>query len=170
MTPAQEERQPIDALAPAEWRVCNPNQAGIHAHRGVTIREFPLQAGHGFADDLLYGDGEAAGVVEAKKRDVTPTGVEIQSEKDTKGLPPGLPCGRNPLPFSYRSTGIETRFTSGLDPDPRARYVFAFHRPETLDEGLCCHPTLQGGEAGVSQSTALRPRSRLGLHAGPWAG
>lgn len=26
---------------------------------------------------------------------------------------------------------VETRFTSGLDPEPRSRPVFAFHRPET---------------------------------------
>ena len=37
-----------------------------------------------------------------------------------------------PLPFSYQSTGSETRFTNGLDPEPRARGVFAFHRPEHL--------------------------------------
>ncbi len=169
MTPAQEERHPIDAfLAPAGWQVCGPNQADLHAHRGAAIREFPLKPVHGFADDLLYGDGKAAGVIEAKKRGITLTGVETQSEKYTKGLPPGLPCWRNPLAFSYRSTGIETRFTNGLDPDPRTRNVFAFHRPETLVEWLCCHPPLQGGGAGVSQSTALRPWSRPGLHAVPW--
>lgn len=27
-------------------------------------------------------------------------------------------------------TGVETRFTSGLDPDPRSRPVFALHEPE----------------------------------------
>ena len=37
-----------------------------------------------------------------------------------------------PLPFIYESTGVETRFTNGLDPDPRSREVFAVHRPETL--------------------------------------
>lgn len=30
------------------------------------------------------------------------------------------------------ATGVETHFTQGLDPEPRARAVFAFHRPETL--------------------------------------
>jgi type I restriction enzyme R subunit len=32
----------------------------------------------------------------------------------------------------YQSTGTETRFTCGLDPEPRSRRVFSFHRPETL--------------------------------------
>ena len=40
------------------------------------------------------------------------------------------------MPFSYESTGIETHFTQGLDPEPRARAVFAFHRPETLADFL----------------------------------
>ena len=35
-------------------------------------------------------------------------------------------------PFCYESTGAETFFTSRLDPDPRSRRVFSFHRPETL--------------------------------------
>ncbi|MCR4332784.1 MAG: hypothetical protein NUV34_08825, partial [Sulfuricaulis sp.] len=72
----------------------------IHAARGVAIREFPLP-GHGFADYLLYIDGKAAGVIEAKKEGATLTGVEIQADKYTKGLPKNLPSWHNPLPFAY---------------------------------------------------------------------
>jgi type I restriction enzyme R subunit len=39
-----------------------------------------------------------------------------------------------PLPFIYESTGTETRFTNGYDPEARSRHVFSFHRPETLVE------------------------------------
>ena len=67
---------------------------------------------------------------------MTLSGVETQAEKYTKGLPSGLPRWGNPLPFSYQSTGVETRFTNGLDPAPRSRPVFAFHRPETLANWL----------------------------------
>lgn len=35
---------------------------------------------------------------------------------------------------------METRFTNGLEPDPRSRPVFAFHRPETLAEWLAQTP------------------------------
>jgi len=80
----------------------------------------------------LYIDGKAAGVIEAKKAGATLTGVEVQAAKYTTGLPDNLPAWRNPLPFSYQSTGAETRFTNGLDPEPRSRPIFAFHRPETL--------------------------------------
>jgi type I restriction enzyme R subunit len=150
-------------LAGAGWLVCDAGNANIHGARGVAIREFPLP-GHGHADYLLYVDGKAAGVIEAKKGErrekeprtpaqgcagrassgaglrseegATLTGVETQSAKYTKGLPAGLPRWASPLPFSYQSTGTETRFTNGLDPAPRSRPVFAFHKPETLAEFL----------------------------------
>ena len=123
-------------LGAAGWHVCDAGQTNIHAALGVAIREFPLKSGHGFADYLLYVDGKAAGVIEAKKEGVTLTGVETQSDKYTKGLPDGLPKWHNPLLFSYQSTGIETRFTNGIDPEPRSRRVFAFHKPELLFKWL----------------------------------
>ena len=108
----------------------------VHAARGVAVREFPLRPGHGAADYLLYVDGRAAGVVEAKPEGHTLTGVEAQSEKYGAGLPDNLPAYVRPLTFLYESTGVETRFTNGLDPQPRSRSVFSFHTPETLGEWL----------------------------------
>ncbi|HEX5423086.1 MAG TPA: type I restriction-modification enzyme R subunit C-terminal domain-containing protein [Candidatus Acidoferrales bacterium] len=140
MTPPNPEaavREAIDKLlTEAGWSVVDSNEANIHASQGVAIREFPLKSRHGFADYLLYVDGQAAGVIEAKKEGVTLSGVETQSDKYTKGLPDGLPRWHNPLPFSYQSTGTETHFTNGLDPEPRARSVFAFHTPEILAKWL----------------------------------
>jgi type I restriction enzyme R subunit len=133
MTPEQQARESIDELlAAAGWHICDVDRANIHAARGVAIREFPLARGHGCADYLLYVDGRAAGVVEAKKEGVTLTGVETQSGKYVEGLPEGLPAWHTPLPFAYQSTGVETRFTNGLDPEPRSRPVFSFHRPEWM--------------------------------------
>jgi type I restriction enzyme R subunit len=139
--PEEEARRRIDALlVAAGWQVCDASAADIHAAHGVAIREFPLASGHGFADYLLYLDGKAAGVVEAKKQGATLTGVEAQSARYAQGLPAALPAWRRPLPFLYESTGLETHFTNGLDPEPRARGVFAFHRPETLAEWLAAAP------------------------------
>jgi type I restriction enzyme R subunit len=136
-SPEDQARENIDRmLAQAGWAVFNQSDANISAAKGVAIRNFTLKSGHGFADYLLYVNGRAAGVIEAKKEGVTLTGVETQSDKYTKGLPDGLPAWRKPLPFSYQSTGVETRFTNGLDPDPRSRPVFAFHKPETLAQLL----------------------------------
>jgi type I restriction enzyme R subunit len=131
--PEDRARANIDRLLTAAgWLIQNRDGVNIEAGRGVAIREFPLAPGHGFADYLLYVDGYAAGVIEAKKEGVPLIAVEIQTGKYSQGLPQNLPAPRRPLPFCYQSTGIETRFTNLLEPDARSRPVFAFHRPETL--------------------------------------
>lgn len=136
-TPEQEARKTIDQmLSLCGWDVQDYDKANINAMHGVAIRNFSLTPGHGFADYLLYVNGRAAGVIEAKKVGNTLTGVEIQSDKYKTGLPESLPAWFRPLPFCYQSTGVETRFTNDLDPVPRSRNVFAFHRPETLEGWL----------------------------------
>jgi type I restriction enzyme R subunit len=151
-TPEQAAREGIDELLTAAgWVVCDPANANITGHRGVAIREFQLKKGHGFADYMLYVDGKAAGVVEAKKHGTTLVGVGPQSAKYTTGLPDALPAWRRPLAFAYESTGVETRFTNGLDTAPRSRPVFAFHRPETLADWLAD----ARGAGNVSAETSM---------------
>jgi type I restriction enzyme R subunit len=164
-TPEDKARQKIDEmLINGGWVVQDYRQAQIHAGRGVVLRNFPLTSGHGFADYLLYVDGKAAGIVEAKKEGFTLTGVEVQSEKYSKGLPQDLPVTRRPLPFLYQSTGVETRFTNGLDPQPRSRPVFSFHRPETLAAFIPKHSEapreLHGGSLAAEAAPTLRGRLR----------
>jgi len=134
MTPPEPEaqaRQEIDALLEAAgWFVCDYGAHDIS--RPCAIREFPLKSGHGHADYLLYLHGKAVGVVEAKKVGYTLKGVEVQSAKYTSGLPDDLPSWERPLPFAYESTGKETQFTNNLDPEPRSRRTFAFHKPAGL--------------------------------------
>ena len=135
-------RQQIDAtLALAGWSVQDVDEVNLHAARGVAVREFPSRKGFGFADDLLYVDGKAAGVVEAKKGGMTVTGVETQAANYSEGLPDPPPAHQWPLPFLYQSTGAETRFTNWLDPEPMSRHVFAFHRPETMAGWLADVPS-----------------------------
>ena len=160
--PEQQAREEIDRLlAAAGWHVCDLAQANIRAARGVALREFPLESGYGFADYLLYVDGKAAGIIEAKKQGATLTGVEAQSAKYAHGLPAALPAWRRPLPFLYESTGIETHFTNGLDPEPRARPVFAFHQPEMLAEWLqfAGAPVAAGGVAEPSATFLARMKT-----------
>ncbi len=161
MTPEQKARVSIDALlVQAGWHVCNVADANIHAGtgevKGVAIREFPLNNGFGFADYLLYVNGKACGVIEAKKEGATLTGVELQSSRYAQGLPTSLPAWRRPLPFVWESTGIETHFTNGLDPEPRARAVFAFFRPELLVQWLAYLPSSSSSPANgtVAQEAA----------------
>ena len=137
MTPELQSRVNIDSmLEQAGWAVQDASSINLYAGSGVAVREFSLKPGHGEADYLLYVDGKAAGVVEAKPKGHSLTGVEIQSEKYGTGLPDNLPAHTRPLPFLYESTGVETRFTSGLDPQPRSRSVFFFHTPGMLAEWL----------------------------------
>ena len=131
MTPEQKARQQIDRqLEQAGWIVQDYRQMNISAGLGVAVREFPLTTGD--ADYILYADAKAIGVVEAKPKGHTLTGVETQSGKYLDGLPKTLPNYRLPLPFAYESTGEVTQFTSTLEPDARSRAVFTFHRPEEL--------------------------------------
>ncbi|MCB1763256.1 MAG: type I restriction endonuclease subunit R, partial [Gammaproteobacteria bacterium] len=99
----QQARAIIDRLLKQSgWHLCDANEANIHSHRGVAVREFALQSGHGFADYPLYLDGAAAGIIEAKKEGHTLSGVETQADKYAQGLPAGLPAWRSPLPFAFQ--------------------------------------------------------------------
>lgn len=103
-TPEDQARQHIDqALEQAGWKVQDYKSAHLHAGRGVVLRNFPLVSGHGFADYLLYLDGKAVGVIEAKKEEFPLVGVEVQAEKYSKGLPRDLPAHIRPLPFCTRA-------------------------------------------------------------------
>jgi len=131
MTPEQKARQNIDQqLEAAGWVVQDYRDIHISAGLGVAVREFPLKTGS--ADYLLYVDATIIGVIEAKPEGHTLTGVETQSSKYTSGMPSDYPHYRLPLPFAYESTGIVTQFTNTLNPAPRSREVFTFHRPEEL--------------------------------------
>jgi type I restriction enzyme R subunit len=157
-------------LEQAGWSVQDVKAANLLAARGVALREFELNPGHGTADYLLYVDGKAAGVIEAKKEGATLTGVEVQSGKYAQGLPTSLPAHRRPLPFLYESTGLETHFTNRLDPEPRARNVFAFHRPETLAAWLAVGEGVVPAEAGTQclseLVTSVRHRRSTGTQNG----
>jgi len=112
----------------------------LSAGPGVAVREFPMSSGHGFADYLLFVGGKAVGALEAKAAGYRLFNVELQADKYATGLPPRLNPPVNPLPFVYLSTGVETRFVNGLDPDPKTRAISAnlpqIHRPETLAEWI----------------------------------
>ena len=134
-SPEELARETIDALLEqCGWILQNRSTINLSAGRGIAIREGLLKGGE--ADYLLFVDGKAIGTVQAKPEGFTLTGVEEQSGKYGKGLLDIYPKWREPLPFAYESTGIETQFTNQLDPSPKSRNVFAFHRPETLLEYL----------------------------------
>jgi type I restriction enzyme, R subunit len=123
-----------EQLQAVGWVVQSQDKLNLGAGVGVAIREFTLEKPHGRVDYLLFLSGQPAGVIEAKPQGTTLVEVEHQSGKYVEGLPPWMTPPVYPLPFIYESTGAETRFTNGYDPDARSRRVFTFHRPEILAE------------------------------------
>ncbi|MBT5772979.1 MAG: DEAD/DEAH box helicase family protein [Dehalococcoidia bacterium] len=162
LDPEQQARVEIDRqLAQAGWVVQDRDEANLYAARGVAIREFPMKSGHGFSDYLLFVDGQAVGALEAKKVGTTLSGVEPQGEMYSEGLPDALDAPVRPLPFIYLSTGTETGFFNGLDPEPRSRRLYTFHRPETLAEWLAAESLGEWAAMEVEPSIAETPSNYL---------
>ncbi|HZO75840.1 MAG TPA: DEAD/DEAH box helicase family protein [Ktedonobacteraceae bacterium] len=153
MKPEELARQQIDEmLSQAGWVVQDWGRHNLGAGPGVAIREFPLRTGT--ADYLLIVNREVAGVVEAKPAGHSLIGVREQSAKYLSGIDDTLPVARTPLPFHYETTGQETRFTSNLDPVPRSRLIFSFHRPAMLQQWLELAP--EGGENATLRARLLQ--------------
>jgi type I restriction enzyme R subunit len=132
-TPEALARQAIDAqLSAAGWTVQSLGDLNLHTSRGVAVRE--MQSHGGPADYVLFVDGKALGIVEAKKEGATLSAVAEQSARYTAAMKWIPQRWTDPLPFTYESTGIETNFRDQRDPDSRSRLVFAFHTPEHLLE------------------------------------
>jgi len=132
-TPEQLARIQIDAqLSAAGWTVQSIGELNLSASRGVAVRE--MQSHGGPADYILFVDGKALGIVEAKKEGTTLSSVAEQSQRYTNAHNLIPQRWADPLPFTYESTGIETNFRDQRDPDSRSRPVFAFHTPEHLLE------------------------------------
>src|SRR5437867_1549930 len=128
-SPEELAREKIDALLQqCGWILQNRSTINLSASRGVAIREALLKD-RDEVDYLLFVDGKAIGTVEAKPEGFTLIGVEEQSGKYGKNFLDVYGKWRDPLPFAYESTGIETQFTNQLDPSPKSSNVFAFHRP-----------------------------------------
>lgn len=133
--PEQKARDQIDALLTASgWLIQDFGKLNLGAGVGVAIREYQTDVGP--ADYVLFVEGRAVGVVEAKrieeggKMSVHETQVEEYSRAKLKYI------HNEPLPFIYLSTGEHNRFTDARDPKPRFREIFTFHRPETLSRWL----------------------------------
>jgi len=78
-TPEQRARRHIDAaLTAAGWIVQDRDDTELSAGPGVAIREFRMASDHGFADYLLFVDGQAVGALEAKPEGYPLASVEPQ--------------------------------------------------------------------------------------------
>lgn len=137
-----ETRQEIDAkLNAAGWVVQDKNRinllAGDYGVHGVAIREMDTNTGP--ADYMLFIAGKACGIIEAKREGTDLGGVAEQSARYATShikYSERWVAGDQPLPFLFEATNHEIRFRDERDPHPRSRYIFHFHRPETLKKLL----------------------------------
>jgi type I restriction enzyme R subunit len=137
LPPEKRARVLIDEqLTQAGWVVQDRKNIDLVNHVGVAVRETILKNVSGVADYLLYLNREIIGVIEAKPSGVTLTEVQWQSHRYSKGLDEAQTkiavLYRDELPFIYEASGTETHYTNLYDPEPRARRIFNFQKPETL--------------------------------------
>jgi len=159
-SPEQVARRHIDSMLGASgWEVQDRKDMNLAAAPGVAVREFQTSAGP--ADYLLFLGNQLVGVVEAKKAGVTLSSVEAQTREYAEKAPKPLQVPVRPLPFLYESTGVETWFTNGLDPEPRARQVFSFHRPEALRDWLEAELGRGARKPNAPAAPTLQGRMRL---------
>lgn len=135
MEPEEEAREQIDKmLEESGWIIQDYKDLNLGESFGVAVREYPLSKDA--SDYALFIDRNPVGVVEAKPKGWTLTGVTPQSDVYLDGLLQKFPNAPRKPPFSYESTGVETLFADRRDPDYRSRHVFTFHRPEVLVDWL----------------------------------
>ena len=135
MTPENRARRNIDKMLEASgWHIQNYAERDIDVALGVAVREYRLKADQR-ADYLLFIEGVAVGVIEAKPEGTTLSGALQQAERYRASLPDDLP-NRTRFFFSYASTGVETYFRDIRDPDSRSRQIFTFHTPKTLSNAF----------------------------------
>jgi type I restriction enzyme M protein len=134
MTPEAQARLAIDArLQQAGWIVQDYKAANLRAGPGVALREYPTDTGP--ADYVLFVDGQAVGVIEAK-RDTAGENLTVTETQTARYAHAALKWRKDaaPLPFLFEATSQLIRFTDGRDPVPRSREIFHFFKPAQLAE------------------------------------
>ncbi len=143
MNPEEKARLKIDEeLIQAGWVIQDRKDFNRNASLGVAVREFLMQD-NTEADYLLFVDGKACGVIEAKKAGIALSGVENQSKGYSCHLPEKTRSWQMPLPFIYETNSEEIYFTDARDINACSRRIFNFHKPETLFELLNQDSTLR---------------------------
>lgn len=137
LNPEEQARVLIDSqLTAAGWVVQDRSAIDLVNHIGVAVREVILEKWAGRADYVLYLNRKMIGVIEAKPQGTTLMAVRWQSHRYATGLTGSQAESavliEGELPFVYEASGSETHFTNVYDPEPRARRIFNFQKPETL--------------------------------------
>ncbi|MET0064037.1 MAG: hypothetical protein ABW176_17260 [Candidatus Thiodiazotropha endolucinida] len=138
MTPPEETlleaqtRKAIDRkLTDAGWVVQDKKRINLYEFLGVAVREMDTDTGP--ADYMLFIDGKACGIIEAKREGTDLRGVAEQSARYAPSHIKFIErCVAEDqlLPLLYEATNHEIRFRDERAPHPH--HIFHSHRPETL--------------------------------------
>lgn len=132
MSPEEKARLAIDKkLKDAGWVIQDLREINLSASLGVAVREYPTDSGE--VDYALFIAGEPCGVIEAKK-DVEGGRLEVHEAQSNRYATSRFKYIKRDIDirFEYEATGKLIHFTDRKDRDYRAREVFNFFRPETL--------------------------------------
>lgn len=143
MKPEDKVREKIDdILKQVGFVIQDREEFNRNASLGVAVREF-VMSDESKADYLLFIDGKACGVIEAKKEGISLSGIELQAKHYASHIPKELRIWKNPLPFIYVSNFNEIYFADLREQDYSSRQIFSFHTPESLFENLKRDKTLR---------------------------
>ena len=156
--PEQIARDKIDArLEEAGWVVQSNNRVDFSAGKGIAVREYQTSVGP--ADYVLFVNHKPIGVIEAK-RDEAGAKLDMAAEQATDYAKAKLKYYNNDsLPFIFECTSKIIYFADLRDPKPRHREIFAFFKPETLEEWLKTDKSLRRRMLDFPEldTTGLRP-------------
>ncbi|TMO84843.1 type I restriction-modification enzyme R subunit C-terminal domain-containing protein [Pseudoalteromonas spongiae] len=132
LKPETQARLGIDEqLKVAGWKVQTWPKVNLGEGLGVVVREYPTDTGP--ADYLLFVNRKAVGVIEAKKDETILSQVEEQTLRYATSKIK-FRQDEEPLSFLFEATSQVIHFTDLRDPAPRAREIFHFFKPETLQD------------------------------------
>lgn len=147
--PEQIARDSIDKqLIACGWIVQDKNRINLSMGIGVAVREFQTDIGP--ADYVLFVEGKPVGVIEAKRVEEGHKLTVHEDQATDYSIAKLKYLENKSLTFVYLSTGELTSFTDFRDPKPRARNIFSFHRPKTLQDWLKKQQSLRASFANLN--------------------
>lgn len=137
LKPEERARQWIDRkLEDAGWKVINRDDFAPSMN-AVAIRE-TLMSGGLESDYVLFLNGKAAAVIEAKREEISLDNPQLiaQAENYTTKALDWLPLWENPIPFVFLSNGKEIAFKDCRKKDAKYEKLKNFKRPWDLAKAL----------------------------------
>lgn len=137
LKPEERARQWIDRkLEDAGWKVINRDDFAP-SMTAVAIRE-TLMSGGLEADYVLFLNGKAAAVIEAKREEISLDNPQLiaQAENYTTKALDWVPRWKDPIPFVFLSNGKEIAFKDCRKQDSKYEKIKNFKRPWDLAKAL----------------------------------